>query len=92
MKALDKEIEQKALKLAKETIDEVKSEKQIALEEKEETFEDLVKQMAEQIIKENKNFIGKDIAEESIEKINNSKEEGGSANEETKKRKARKVQ
>ncbi len=92
MKALDKEIEQKALKLAKETIDEVKTEKQLALEKKEETFEDLVKQMAEQIIRENKSFIGKDVAEESIERINNSKEEGGSANEETKKRKARKAQ
>ena len=87
MQALDREIENKALKLAKETIEEVKNEKQLAIQEKEETFEDLVKQMAKQLLEENKNFIGKDVAEESIKKINNSdtKEEGGVDNEEIKK-------
>lgn len=94
MKALDVEIEKEALKLAKETMDEVKSEKQIAVEEKEETFDDLVRQMAEKILKENKNFIGKDVAEASIKKIKNSdtKEKGGKADEKTKTSKARKVQ
>lgn len=94
MKALDQEIEKEALKLAKETMDEVKSEKQAKIEEKEETFDDLVRQMAEKILKENKNFIGKEVAEKSIEKIKNAdtEEKGGKANEKTKTRKTRKVQ
>ena len=64
------------------------------VEEKEETFDDLVRQMAEKILKENKNFIGKDVAEASIKKIKNSdtKEKGGKADEKTKTSKARKVQ
>ena len=69
-------------------------EKQAELNKKEETFEDLVKQMAQQILQENKNFIGKDVAEESIKRIEdkNTNEEGGNVNEEVKKvRKTRKV-
>ena len=92
MMALDKEIEKKALDLVKETVEKVKSEKQVAVEKKEESFEDLVKQMAEQILKENESFIGKDVAKASIEEIENSKEEGGKVNDETKKRKVRKDQ
>lgn len=94
MKALDNEIQKEALKLAKNTMDEVKNEKQAKIEEKEETFEDLVRQMAEKILQENKNFIGKDVAEASIEKIQNenTKEKGGKANEKVKTRKTRRVQ
>lgn len=86
MRALDKEIEEKALKLASETIEEVKSEKELAVEEKEKSFDDLVKEMAEAILKENKAYIGDEVTEKSIEKINQkTKEEGGSNNEKTKK-------
>lgn len=86
MRALDKEIEEKALKLASETIEEVKSEKELAVEEKEKSFDDLVREMAESILKENKAYIGDDVTEKSIEKINEkTKEKGGSNNEKTKK-------
>ena len=91
MKALDNEINKKALKLANETINEVKNEKAIKIKEKEESFDDLVKIMAEKILQENKAFIGKEIAEESIKKIEENKKEtedkGGKGNEKTRKRK-----
>ncbi len=92
IKALDKEIEDKALKLANETIQQVENEKVIKIKEKEKSFDDLVKEMAEKILAENKNFIGKEVAEESIKKIEKSKkqtkEEGGQKNEKTRKRKS----
>lgn len=91
IEALDKQIEKEALKLAQNTLEEVKNEKQEEIEQKEESFEDLVRQMAEKILQENKKFIGKDVAEASIEKIKNTKEKGGNADEKTKTRKTRKV-
>lgn len=91
IKALDEEIEKGALDLANQTINEVKSEKAIKVKEKEESFDDLVKMMAQKILQENKAFIGKEVAEKSIEKIEESKKQtkdkGGKGNEKTRKRK-----
>lgn len=87
MKALDKDIEEKATKLAQETIDEVRLEKERKIRKKEDHFEELVRQMAESLLKENQKYIGKDITEKAIEKINGT-EEGGETDEQktTKKR------
>ena len=87
MKALDKKIEEEAIKLAKTTIDEVKSKRELQVQEKEESFDDLVKQMAKMILEENKTYIGEEIAEASIEKIDKkaTKEKGGKASEKTRK-------
>lgn len=74
MRALDKEIEQEALEKAKQKIREVKSEKQRALEEKRESKEDLIDELAELLLKENEKVIGKDVANKAIQKIK-SKEE-----------------
>lgn len=69
MRALDKEIEQEALEKAKQKIREVKSEKQRALEEKRESKEDLIDELAELLLKENEKVIGKDVANKAIQKI-----------------------
>lgn len=77
MEAINKEIQEKAMQLARDTVEEVKSEKQKIIEKKEKNFDDLVGELAELIIKENKNYVGKEVAEESIKRINgkNTKEE-----------------
>lgn len=85
MKAIDKQIEEKAVELAKETIDEVRLEKEGKIKKKEDNFEDLVRQMAEALVKENEKYVGKDVAEKAVKKINKT-EEGGDTNEQKEKR------
>ena len=73
MKAIDEQIEKEAVKLANQTIDEVRNEKQKKVKEKEERMDRLIKEMAEALIKQNKVMLGKDVAEKSIEKIKGTK-------------------
>lgn len=77
IKALDKEIEEKAIDLANETIEKVKSRPQQIAEEKEADLEELVKKMAEIILSENKEYVGEEIAEQAIEEIRQSEEKEG---------------
>ena len=74
MKELDRQIEEEAVELAKEKISEVRSEKQKALAEKRKKKNNLVEELAQLILSENKQIIGEDVAEEAINKI---QEEGG---------------
>lgn len=69
MKALDEEIEEKAIQRAKNVITEIKSEKQQNLKKKQMSRDELINIMAEMIIKENEQYIGKDIADEAIKKV-----------------------
>lgn len=78
MKELDRVIEERASELANNTVLEVKSEKQLDVEEKEDSIEELVKKLAASIVKENERYIGEDIAEKAVEKIN--KRKGGKNN------------
>ena len=71
MKAIDKQIETKAIDLVKDAIDDARIEKERRIKKKEEDFEKLVKQMAETLLKENEKYVGKDISEEAIKKIKN---------------------
>lgn len=80
MQALDEKIEQEAIKLAIEKADEAKSEKEKIYEKKEKSFEELVREMAKQMLKDNKTSIGSDVAEKAIEKIDNANEKGGETN------------
>lgn len=81
MLAINKEVEEKALELAKQKVDEVKSEKQKIVEKKEKNFDQLVQELAELIVKENKEYVGKDVAKEAVKRIKNenTKEEEGEA-------------
>ena len=69
MLAINKEIEEKALELAKNKVDEIKSEKQKQIEKKEQSFDELVDELATVIIKENSEYIGKDVAKEAVKRI-----------------------
>ena len=88
MKAIDEAIETKAIDLAKDTIDEVRLEKERRIKKKEKEFDNLVKEYSENLIKENAKYIGKEVAEKAIKKLEGKvTEEGGKTNEQkTKKR------
>ena len=90
MAALNKEIEQKAVEKAKLMVDEAKSEKEKAVEKMEENIEELIDDFAKMIIRDNKRFIGKEVAESAISKIDNTKEEGNEDVKEVKTRTRRK--
>lgn len=89
MKVLNEQIEQEALELATTKVNEARSEKQKALEEKKANKRDLIAELAQLIIEENTQIIGKDIAEEAISKIDTN-EEGGTEDVKEKAKKTRK--
>lgn len=69
MQAINKQVEEKALELAKQKVDEIKSEKEKIVEKKEQNFDQLVQELAEIIVKENKEYVGKDVAKEAVKRI-----------------------
>ncbi len=85
MRELDKVIEENAIKLANEKVDQARSEIEQQVEEKEQNIDELIEQMAKEIINENEQYIGKDVKEKAIEKID-STEEGGIIDGKTKTR------
>lgn len=78
VKALDNLIKERAIDLANEKIDKVKSRTQQIAEEKEVNLDELVEKMAQIIIKDNEKYVGEEIAKQAIQEI----KEGGNANEE----------
>lgn len=74
IKALDKEIEEKGIQKAQTVLDEVRLEKQKEIEKKEREKEKLINDIAKIILDNNKNYIGRDVAKESIEKIDEKKQ------------------
>ena len=85
MRELDKVIEENAIKLANEKVDQARSEIEQQVEEKEQNIDELIEQMAKEIIKENEQYIGRDVKEKAIEKIDGT-EEGGIIDGKTKTR------
>lgn len=90
IKVLDEKIKEESVELANEAVEKArnKSIAQAMAEEKEKTMDDLIKQMAQILIEENKQFIGKDVAEQAIEEIKEDtdakKKEGGELDEKKK--------
>ena len=56
------------------------------IKKKEEQFDELVKQMAEALLQENQKYVGKEVTEKAIKKINKTEEGGTSDGQKTKKR------
>ena len=75
IKELNQQIEERALEEARNAIEEVKSEKQKRLEQKEMTLDDLIDEMATQILERNKTYVGEDIVEEAQKKIKTKEKE-----------------
>ena len=93
MRALDAKIEQEAFNKANGAVIEAKSKKQKALERKENRMDDLIEQMAQLIIDENRAAIGNKVADEAQDVIKEErarrkgrprKEEGGTKENEQK--------
>ena len=89
MRVLDEEIRDRAVDLANETIEKVKSRPQQIAENKQSKFEELVKKMAEVIITENESYLGTDVAKNAVEEIKKT-EKGGEETDEKEKRTTRK--
>lgn len=77
-KELDKEIEKQAIIKAQDVIEQVKSEKQKEYEEKERKMDELIDTMAKIMLNENEEYIGKEVKDKAIEKIDGGK--GGNSN------------
>ncbi len=74
MKALDQQIEDKAIDLANEKIQKVQTIAEQKAREKEQNMENLINRMAELILSENSDYVGEDVAELAIEEIKKDRE------------------
>lgn len=84
MKLINKQIEDEGLKVANEAISEARSDKEMMIRIREENAKNLIFDFAEQLISENEDYIGQDIAEDAKVKVRRKQkaaEEGGDSNE-----------
>lgn len=86
MRALDEEIERKALAMVNEKVMQARSPKQQKIDKKKESFEDLIRKRAEMILKQNASYLGKETTEQAIELIKDEKQNDKQTNEEEGKR------
>ena len=89
IKMLDETIQQRAIQLANQTIEKVKSKPQQMAEEKEDKLDELINKMAELVLDENRAYIGEDVAQKAIEELNKTEEGGEETNEEIKEKSTR---
>lgn len=75
LKLLNKQIEEEATLKANEKISEARREKEIAIAEKEKNKDELVNKRAKELIKKHKRYVGEDIAEKAINKLEGKTEE-----------------
>ena len=87
IRVLDEVIHDRAIDLANETIEKVRSKPEQIAKEKEENLDELIRRMAALVIKENESHVGQDVAEEAIKEIES--DEGGNANEKVQKKATR---
>ena len=87
MKELDRIIEDRAIERAKEKMNEAKSEIQRQAEEKEKNIDALVDEVARMILEENEPYIGTEVKDLAIEKLEETKEGGKTDGKKTRGRK-----
>lgn len=90
MKLINKQIEDEGLKVANEAVSEARSDKEMMIRIREENAKNLIFDFAEQLISENQDYIGQDIAEDAKVKVRRKKQqatkEGGEDNEQEEKK------
>ena len=69
IKVLDEVIHERAIELANDTIEKVKSSPEQIAEEKEKNLEILIRKMAQIVLNDNKQYVGGDMAEKAIKEI-----------------------
>ena len=74
LKLLDKKIEEESVSLANQKIGEARRDKEIKAMEMEKNQEKLVQKKAKEIIQKHKRYIGEEVAESAIEKIEKDKD------------------
>ena len=96
--ALDREIEQRAMEKAQEVVGKVRNAREAKLQEKRNNMDEIIDEMAKMIIQENRNYIGRDVAKESIQEITKEQkskkektEEGGVKDEQKKTKRTRRT-
>jgi len=77
MKLLDKQIDENAMNLANQKINQARREKEILIMEKEKNEKELVNKKAKELIKKHKRYIGEDIANRALESFESSTKENG---------------
>lgn len=77
MKELNAQIERQALALANEKVIQARSKKQQELDRKKEKFEELIREQAQMILEENKQYIGEKTAKRAKELIDEDAVKGG---------------
>lgn len=75
LKLLDKQIEEQSIKLANEKINEARREKEIEAIEKEANQEEFVSSKAKELIRKHKKYIGEEVAQKAINKLNQNQTE-----------------
>lgn len=93
IKLLDKQIEEEAVKLATDAINEARSDKEMLLRIRERNRQNLIYDFAETMIEENSAYIGSDISADAKVRIKRKKEEtkeGGAKDAKEKKTRGRK--
>ena len=75
MRTLDQKIEEEAFNKANEKVIEAQSAKERALQRKENNMDDLISQMAQLIIEQNRTIVGSDVADDAIARVKQEKQE-----------------
>ena len=75
MNAIDRTIEEKAFELAQDSVKYAREELKREIEEKEKSMDELIEQLAKELIEENEEFLGKTLATESKKKVGRPKKE-----------------
>ena len=89
IKVLDEEINKRAIELANETVEKVKSRPQKIAEEKENSIEELVRKMAQVVLDQNREYVGGDVAQAAIDELNGEQEKGEEVHEKVKEKTTR---
>ncbi|MCI8392922.1 MAG: hypothetical protein HFJ24_02025 [Clostridia bacterium] len=82
--ALDKEIEQKAITRAEDTVEKVRTQRERKLEERKMKMEDIIDEMAKMIIQENEPYLGKEVTQDAVKEITASRKKRNDEEEKTK--------
>ena len=91
MVEIDKMIEDKAIQMANQKVDEARTELENQIDEKEDNLDFLIAEMAKMIIQENEGYLGTELTDKAIEKVNEENtKEGGKANVQKKTTRGRK--
>ena len=75
IRALDAEIEAKAITKAEDTVAKVRTLRERKLEERKKKMDDIIDEMAKMIVQDNEAYLGREVVQESIKELTKSRQE-----------------